>query len=258
MFDDLLGQYVYSFTELPDDGKYHYAQRMYVRRFSEEGRKQVNVNICDDERIEVYVPMRSKPFDMRHFMDENGFDILLEKNRRLDEESKAYSEAEPLTYESKLPFLGEYLPIRVIPDNDSRIVYLQDNAIYIKDGLDDTRIRSALLMLCRNKAYEYLKPKVDHYAGIMGVEYSRLEIDDGRRTWGLFHEIYKHITLSRRLLLMNESIIDFLIVHELAHSLTLRHDEEHDFEMGKILPDYEERDVAFNEACGLLIKQGWA
>jgi len=258
MIDYLLGQIIHCIQESPDDKQYHYAQRMYIRTFHDERCKLVDVVFRDDECVELYVPTQfDSSRDLKDFMEENGDAIFAEKKRRLDEESKIGFKSEPLTYGSTVPFLGESLPIRAINDDDSHEVFLQDGFIFIKAGLSDTEIRAAVLKLCRNTAYEYMKPKVDHYAKIMGVEYSRLEIDDGRRTLGSFHDIYKSITLSRRLMLTNESIIDFMIVHELAHASTLRHDENHDFEMEKFLPDYEERDVAFSKTCDFLIEKGW-
>jgi len=255
--DYLLGQIVYSIHESSDDEQYHYAQRMFVRRFCEEGREEINVIIHENESVELYVPMWFEPEDTKRFLDENGQAILDERKRRFDEDNKAHSKAEPLTYESKLPLLGKNLPIRVMPNDDVREVFLKDDTVYMKAGLDDAGICASLLKLCRNMAYEYLKPKVGHFAKLMGVDYSRLEIDDGRRTWGSYHDIDKSVTFSRRLLLMSEDIIDFLIVHELAHFTTLRHDEELDFEMGKILPDHEERDEVFYDTCRLLMEQGW-
>jgi len=231
---------------------------MYVRTYHEEEREIVDVGICEDEHIQLFVPMEfDSSSDLKVFMDEYGIDILVERKRRLDEETEAISNAEPLTYSSKLPFLGEYLPIQIIDDGDSREVFVQNQAIHMKAELSSDGIRASHLKLCRNKAYEYLKLKVDHYAKLIGVRYSWLEIDDGRRTWGMFHSIDKRIILSRRLMMMSEFVIDSIVVHELAHGLAFNHDENHDFEMSKILPDYEERDEAFYETCRVLIEQGW-
>lgn len=258
MLEYLLGQILYPIQESSDDGQYHYAHRLYVRTYHEERRKIVDAVFLGDERIELYVPNKfDSSRDLKGFMDEYGVELLAEKIRRLNEESKKFCNSEPLTYNSKIPFLGKYLPIRIIPDGDKRDVFLQDGAVYMCAGLIDSEIRFLLLKLCRNEAYEYLKPKVDHYAKLIGVDYSRLEINDGRRTWGMFHDIDKSIILSRRLMLMSEFIIDSIIVHELAHGLEFIHGEGHDFEMSKILPDYEERDEAFHETCDLLLEQGW-
>lgn len=192
--------------------------------------------------------------DLKVFIDQNRVEILTEKNRRLNKETEAASKSEPQTYTSKLPVLGEYLPIRIINDNDARDVFVQDGAIYMKAELSDAEIHTALLKLYRNEAYKYLKPKVDYFAKVIGVEYNQLEIDDGRRILGLFHDIDKRVILSRRLMMMSEFVIDFLIVHELTHGLTFHHGERHDFEMNKILPDYGERDDAFYETFGSLLE----
>jgi len=154
----LIGQVVYSIQESPDDEQYHYAQRMFVRRFREEGRKEISVNICEDETVEIYVPTWFEPEDTKRFLDENGRAILDERAMRLDEDRIKHSNAKPLTYDSKLPFLGESLPIQIISSDDVREVFIQDNAIHMKADLDDAGIHATLLKLCRNMAYEYLKP----------------------------------------------------------------------------------------------------
>ncbi|MCL2188672.1 MAG: M48 family metallopeptidase [Defluviitaleaceae bacterium] len=256
--DYLIGQIIYSIQESPDDAQYKYAQRMYVRTFHEEERDIVDVEIRDDERIELYVPMSfESEYDLKPFMDENGDAILAERNRRLNEKIEGVSQHESLAYNSKLPFLGEYLPICTIDAGSKHESFVQNGAIHMRSGLSDTEIRAELLKLCRNTAYDYLKLKVDHFAKIMGVSYSNLKIDDGRRTWGLFNDVNKSIILSRRLMMMSESIINLLVVHELAHGLEFYHGHHHNFEMEKILPNYEARDEAFHETCETLLAQGW-
>jgi len=52
-------------------------------------------------------------------------------------------------------------------------------------------------------------------------------------------------------------IIDFLIVHELAHNISVAHGEEHDEVVGNVLPKFEEFDNAFNRGVSDLIERGW-
>jgi predicted metal-dependent hydrolase len=57
--------------------------------------------------------------------------------------------------------------------------------------------------------------------------------------------------------MMREPVIDFLIVHELAHHVIFTHSKEHDTVMEKTLSDFAELDDEFSETCGALIKRGW-
>ena len=113
------------------------------------------------------------------------------------------------------------------------------------------------MRLLGENAYGIFKVKLDYYAKAMKIQYSRLAIDDGRRSFGLYNKENGVIFLSRRLLMMSEAVIDFLIVHELAHAEEFYHSEEHDAVMETIMPDFDERDDEFHETCERLIKQGW-
>ena len=149
------------------------------------------------------------------------------------------------------------MPIRILPDGDESGGCIRDGAVYLKPGLSGNEIREETLRLMGELAYGIFKPKLDNFAKAMNVRYSRLLIDDGRRSFGLYNQVNGDIFHSRRLLMMSDAVIDFLIVHELAHAEEFTHSEEHDAVMEKIIPDYNERDDAFHETCERLIKQGW-
>ena len=230
-----------------------FAPHLHIQAYH-ENRKKVVVIPHEHEVIELLIPQRFTLSDTQQFVAENEQELLDGLNAYIDNKYKA---PQPITYESKVPFLGEYLPIHILPDNDDSDGYFRDGAFYVKDGLPGFVIRSIVLKRLGEMAYDYFKPKTDHFAKKMGVEYKSLEIDDGRRSFGSYNMLTNVIFLSRRLLMLSEQIIDFLIVHELAHTEVFQHSEEHDAEMGKILPDYEDYDDAFHDDCKLLIKQGW-
>jgi hypothetical protein len=59
------------------------------------------------------------------------------------------------------------------------------------------------------------------------------------------------------MLMFNETIIDSLIVHELAHSKETPHNKEFYDEILKIFPNYEEADAAHLKAAERLYNEGW-
>ena len=231
-----------------------FAQHLHIKAYHSR-RKKIMAVPHENEIIELLVPNAFTWDDARQFVADNEQELLDGLNEFIDK--KSGQTPQPLTYDSKVPFFGEYLPIHILPDDDENDGYFRDGAFYVKGGLPGFIIRSITFKRLGEMAYGYLKPKIDHYAKMMGVEYSSLEIDDGRRTFGSYNKLTKVIFLSRRLLMMSEKVIDFLIVHELAHTECFLHSEEHDAEMGKILPDYDECDEAFYDACGQLMEQGW-
>jgi len=144
---------------------------------------------------------------------------------------------------------------------EARIVsikpYIDGDAVYLQAGLLDKELRATALDLLAENAYSLMFPKLQHFSKMMNLPFSALEIDDGRRSFGWFNDRYKYIVLSRRLLMLSEPIIDFLIVHELAHNISVGHGNEHDEVMGNVMPKFEEFDNAFNKGVSELIKRGW-
>jgi predicted metal-dependent hydrolase len=237
-------------SEPYEEGKY--VPHLHIKAYHEKV-KVINVAPMPDEAIEMEVPHGFYTSDMLDFMEENGEKIYQALQRMLDGERE--SPPEPLTYDSKVPYLGEYVPIR-LADEETKEGF-RDHAVYIRPGLSSGGIRDTVLKLFGDMAYGILKPRLDHFAGIMGVKYTALKIDDGRRTWGSFHGITRDIFMTRRMLMFSKMIIDSLIVHELAHSKETPHNEEFYNEIMKIMPDYEDADEAHMEAAGRLYDEGW-
>ena len=235
-----------------EEGKY--APHLHIRAYHENVRK-VRVSPYSNETIELSVPKKFILSDTKRFVADNEMALFAKLKEVLDNQFDV--SPEPLTYDSKVPFLGKELPIRSIPENSDDTGYIEDGAAYLKQGLSSVEIHEVWLTLLGEVAYGLLKPKLDRYAKAMRLRYNRLEIDDGRRTFGSFNDETKVIFLSRRLLIMSEPVVDFLIVHELAHAVSLSHGEEHDAVIGKVLPNYDEIDSKFNDYCSRLIEQGW-
>jgi hypothetical protein len=235
-----------------EEGKY--APHLHIKAYHSTRRK-INITPCKNELIEMEVPKKFKRSDLETFVSICGKDILERLRNFLDAERE--SPPEPLTYNSKVPFLGKYVPIRILPNTSTDNGYFNNGAVCLKAGLSGDEIRDAVLGLLGDMAYGFLKKRLDYYAKIMNVYYSSLEIDDGRRAWGSYNQDTKVIFMSRRILMMSKNVIDSLIVHELAHTKVFAHKKEFYDEILKVMPDYEEADKAFLGAANLLFEQGW-
>lgn len=235
------------------EGKY--APHLHIQAYHESV-KMTRATPYANEIIELSIPRNFTLSDTKSVVAENEEEMFRVMKTLLDEQVD-YPLAAP-TYGSMIPCLGKEVEVRALPeDAECSIGYVEDNAIYVPKGLSPDEIREAVLDVFGDIAYGMLKPRLDSYARRMGIEYRSLDIDDGRRTFGNFHGRTKEIFLSRRLLMMSEAIIDFLVVHELAHSQALSHGPEHDTVMSRMLPDHEEIDVAFTDSCDELLRQGW-
>lgn len=112
------------------------------------------------------------------------------------------------------PYLGEPHEIRIE----------QRSASAVSDGefrlaahhVEETSVKRALETLYRRKARERFERRVEELADEMGVEYDQLQIRNQRTKWGSC-STSGTIGLNWRLLMAPPEIIDYIIVHELAH-----------------------------------------
>ena len=235
------------------DGKVRYAPQLHVRANHMPRGKKPHHGFTRSERIVMDIPKAWTFADTKKYIVENETELYTTLQKMLDNEYDVMPE--PITYGGVFPYLGKDLTIRIVEENGSPRI--EGDAIYIPAGLEDKELRAAALDLLIDKAYPLLLPKIQHYSKIMSLSFSSVEIDDSRRTFGWFNDVTKEIVFSRRLLMLSEPIIDFLIVHELAHNGCVSHNKRHDAVIASILPNLEELDKAFNEGGGRLFKLGW-
>ena len=230
-----------------------YAPHLHIKAFHENV-KTIAVGFRPDEIVEMRVPIGFNNGDMLNFVADGGEEIYKSLQDTLDSDYETVPDLP--NYNSRIPFLGEYVPIISLKD-DKEPEGFRDGAVYLQPELSGNEIREAVLCLFGNMAYDILKPRVDHFSELMKMQYNGLKIDDGRRTWGSFNADTQIIFLTRRLLMMSADCIDSLIVHELAHTKAFAHDASFFDEIHKIMPDYDAVDSAFGDAAIRLFEEGW-
>ena len=94
-------------------------------------------------------------------------------------------------------------------------------------------------------AGEILPKKVEYYASVMGVEPQNVKITSAQKRFGSCSS-KNNICFSYILMLYSEEAVDYVVVHELAH--TVHHDHSRQFYafVENVLPDYRKREKLLN------------
>ncbi|WP_051145164.1 M48 family metallopeptidase [Thiomicrorhabdus sp. Kp2] len=83
----------------------------------------------------------------------------------------------------------------------------------------------ATALYYKEKAYHYLDPKLDFYAQKMGVQYHSLTVKGYKSRWGSCYSDGR-IQFNWRLMQAPEWVIDYVVVHELAHLVHANHSRD--------------------------------
>ena len=74
----------------------------------------------------------------------------------------------------------------------------------------------------RQKAKEVIRARVEYYAPKMGVTYKRIFIKEQKTRWGSCSAA-GNLNFNWKLILIDEELLDYVVVHELAHRKEMNH-----------------------------------
>ena len=98
----------------------------------------------------------------------------------------------------------------------------------------------ALERIYRQRAKERLRGRAAYFAPIMGVSYGSLRLSSAKTRWGSCSG-KGNLNFHWKLILMPPEVLDYVVVHELAHLKEMNHSPRFWAVVEAVLPDYKER-----------------
>ena len=90
----------------------------------------------------------------------------------------------------------------------------------------------------RNLAREVLGARTGYYARKMGVTYGRISIREQKTRWGSCSSV-GNLNYNWKLVLMPEHVMDYVVIHELAHRKEMNHSARFYAVVAQQMPDYK-------------------
>lgn len=90
------------------------------------------------------------------------------------------------------------------------------------------------------QALEIIPTRVEYFARIIGVTYGNITIRNQKTRWGSCSS-KGNLNFNYQLYYLPDELLDYVVIHELAHRRYMDHSKEFWAEVEKYCPDYRER-----------------
>ena len=127
---------------------------------------------------------------------------------------------------------------------------------YMPPGLSPEQIKNSCVQIYRMIAKSELTEKTLDFAKRMSVTTAAVKIGNAKYRWGSC-SAKKSINYSWRLIMADDDLIDYVVVHELAHITEMNHSERFWAIVESVFPDYRERKKRLKELQLRLGGEDW-
>ncbi|MDI6744249.1 MAG: SprT family zinc-dependent metalloprotease [Thermodesulfovibrionales bacterium] len=132
-------------------------------------------------------------------------------------------------------YLGNTYKLEFVDISDISIEF--NNNFQISRKYSDTA-KELLIAWYKEQAYHKISERVDRYASMTGLKYTEVKISDAQKRWGSC-SAKGNLNFSWRLIMAPLRVIDYVVVHELAHLEEKNHSKKFWNKIKIMMPDYE-------------------
>lgn len=156
---------------------------------------------------------------------------------------------------------GEAFPVlgkeRKIVVTNVLFSHVSGEAIYLgQEKVEETSIKEELERLYREEARRHFTERAEHFSDVLGISYEQIQIRNQKTRWGSYSTKTGTLSLNFRLLMAPPDIVDYVIVHELAHAEYPNHGPRFWRLVEQHVPDYQQKNEWLKENGTKLIFAG--
>lgn len=222
----------------------------YVVRRSRRRKKTVEIALRDGG-VRVAAPARITDAQVRDFVLKRAPWII----EKLEEERSSREKALRFASGETLPYMGRDVTLAVKPAEVRKPSVELDHLELVVSAPPELAgearyggIRAAIVGWYKARAEERLSEYVDSWWGRLGRgSRSRVLVGDQKSRWGSC-AADGTLRFSWRVMMLEPSLIEYVVVHELAHLTHHNHQAEYWALVASVLPDVEQRRQGIREA----------
>lgn len=214
-------------------------------------RKTLAIHITKEGVVEVRAPLKLPKTEIDKFV----YSKLkwIEKHVALRALQKEKRDAFFLDYGKTILLRGKEIKIE---EREGREIGFDGNVVFMPPDLHHEEIKEHIIRLYKYGAKSILTEKVASFSKVMSVTPKEIKINKAKTRWGSCTS-EGNLNFSWRLILAPDPVIDYVVVHELAHLKEMNHSEKFWAIVEKELPDYRAREAGLKTLQKRLNQEDW-
>ncbi len=195
-----------------------YISGLPVEKIIRKNRKTVAIEITERGNLLIKAPYHVTLKDIETIIDSHK-DWIQQRVKVMREsyrfKSKSFVRGEKFLY------LGKLYELDFCPHQRQALTL--DTSFCLNPAYKNNA-REIFIKWYKDKAIKNFKSRALIYAPLLGVEYNQIKLSSATKRWGSC-STYGNINIVWRLVMAPQSIIDYVIIHELAHLKYMNHSQ---------------------------------
>jgi hypothetical protein len=198
-----------------------------------EKRETMNISVDPSGAINVLAPQEITINELNQFID-NKKHIIYKSMSKLKTESNFKRE---IKNGQGFLYLGKSYKLK-IKKNLKQPLSLRQGRFHLDRDYQD-QAREYFIKFYKDKSQQHIQQRIDYFQAQIGVSPDPIRIMELDNHWGSTSD--KHLNFNWRLIMAPMDIIDYVIVHELAHLIEIKHNKHFWEIVESVMHDYQSR-----------------
>ena len=194
-------------------------------------RKTLSLTINENAELVVRAPKRLSIEKIQDFINEKE-KWIRSKTKLIEDQLKNAA-----INSNKLLYLGSLFPIIIKQSESNEITFNGEE--FIANLIDSESLSLAIRKWYKQKFREIAIPRVAYFCNKHNLKINQIRIKCQKTMWGSCSS-KNNINLNYLLVMAPMSVIDYVIVHELVHTIHRNHSIKFWNSVESIMPDYKE------------------
>ena len=196
-------------------------------------RKTIALHISDDATLIVRAPLKAS--------DKAIMGVVLKHKKWIEEKKREIKAREPKFSPKEFVngegflYLGKWYRLKIVDNQEVPLKF--ENGFYLsRKALPQAK--DVFIEWYKNMAYEKISERVNWYAQQRGFKYKKVNITSAQKRWGSSSS-NGNLNFPWRLIMAPLTVIDYVVIHELVHTVERNHSKAFWGKVKMLMPNYE-------------------